>query len=138
MRFHIRHSLDMTIHCMTLYTRVDSAVTRRTLKDVSEGGLCFKSHLPFVPQSVVHLRIPVQHPPVETTGVVAWCRRGEEYEIGVRFKEPPVELLRMVGLACRIKHYTRLQRRSGRMLSTDQAAREWISRYAGIVSDQAA
>ncbi|HEX7027068.1 MAG TPA: PilZ domain-containing protein [Gammaproteobacteria bacterium] len=136
MRFHIRHVFDVTIQCMTLYMRVDAPVSRRTLKDLSEGGLCFKSRLPHAEGSTVYIRIPLQKPPFETRGTVTWCRdTGSGYEVGVRFEEKPVDLmLRLVGQACHIKHYMRQERRQGRKLGTDQATREWLMKYGGISS----
>lgn len=136
MRFHIRHAFDMTIQCMTLYMRVDAPVTRRTLKDLSEGGLCFKSPFPHAEGSIVHIRIPLQNPPFEARSTVTWCRHtGGGYEVGVRFDEKPVDLmLRLVGQACQIKHYMRQERKLGRKLGTDQATREWLMKYGEVSS----
>lgn len=139
MRFHVRHTIDMTIHCMTLYTRFNSPATRKTLKDLSEGGLCFQSHMAFDKGTLLHVRIPVQYPAFETTGTVAWCRkRASGYVVGLEFDEQPVDLLCMVGRACEIKHYTREQRKHGRRLSLDQAASEWVAGGSPLDADKVA
>src|SRR5690606_36571226 len=127
-RLHIRHAFDMTIQCMAWYMRVDAPVTRRTLKDLSEGGLCFESPFPYAEDSTIHIRIPLQNAPFEASGTVAWCRNtGDGYEGGVKFDEKPVDhMLRLVGQACHIKHYMRQERKLGRKLETDRAIREWL------------
>jgi hypothetical protein len=123
----------MTIQAMMIYTRANSNATRKKLKDLSEGGLCFKSSAPFDKGATVHLRIPVAQPAFEVKGTVTWCRKENDYEVGVQFNDEAIDhKLRMVGQACTIKHYTRQQRKNGYMISTDQAAREWVMEY-GIV-----
>jgi hypothetical protein len=121
---------------MTLYMRVDAPVTRRTLKDLSEGGLCFKSPYPHAEGSAVHIRIPLHNPPFEAQSTVTWCRKtGGDYEVGVKFDERPVDLmLRLGGQACHIKHYVRQERKLGRKLGTDQAIREWLMKYGEVSS----
>ena len=134
MRFHIRHLIDLTIQAMTIYTRGDSTATGRQLKDMSEGGVCFKSPTPFNKGTKIYIRIPVQKPPFETTGRVSWCRpKGACYEVGVEFERREIdEMLRMVGQACDLKRYVRMQRAKGRAVATDQAVREWLAEYEGI------
>ena len=140
MRFYIRHLVDMTIHAMTIYTRSNSVVNRRKLKDISEGGLCFKSRTPISMGEKVHIRIPIQEPAFETKGRVTWCcPKGSEYEVGIEFERNSVdEMLRMVGQTCDLKRYARLQREKGRKLSTDEAVREWLADCDGIVSEKVA
>lgn len=140
MRFHIRHLVDMTIQAMTIYTRSNSAVTRRRLKDLSEGGLCFNSNVPFSKGARVYIRIPVQEPAFEARGRVSWCRnKGRDYEVGVEFERRSIdEMLRMVGQACELKRYARLQQEQGRLLSVDQAVREWIAESKGLIVKEVA
>lgn len=140
MRFHIRHFIDMTINAMTIYTRGNSTITRRTLKDLSEGGLCFKSNTPFPNGTRIHLRIPVQDPPFETKGRVTWCtQKGSSFEVGVEFERNSIdEMLRMVGQACELKRYVRVEREKGRYISMDQAIREWLADSDNIISERVA
>lgn len=140
MRNYIRHAIDMSIQAMTFYTRSNSAATRRELKDICEGGLCFKSATPMELGTLLHVRIPVLKPPFEVEARVTRCS-GElgDYEIAVAFEQKPVDdLLRMVGQACNIKRYSRLQREKGRVLSTDEAARELINEAGGFEVERVA
>jgi hypothetical protein len=140
MRFHIRHLIDMSIHAMTIYTRSNSRVTKRKLKDLSEGGLCFKSLMPFTRGTRIHVRIPVQKPPFEARGRVSWCsQKGSGYEVGVEFERQSIdEMLRMVGRACDLKRYVRLEREKGRYITTDQAARERLVEYDVVIEEKVA
>ena len=61
----------------------------------------------------------------------------EGYEVGVEFVMPDDEYrARMVEQLCYIEHYKRrVQAREGRELSGEQAAREWIEKYAAHFPD---
>lgn len=67
-------------------------------------------------------------------GIVVWCREHEGYEVGVRFDETTHGFsLRMVEQLCHIKHYQREVRATeGRELSNEEAALEWIEKYARV------
>lgn len=140
MRFHIRHLIDLTIQAMTIYTRGNSVATSRKLKDMSEGGVCFKSLTPFQKGTRIYVRIPVQTPPFEASGRVSWCReKGADYEVGVEFERREIdEMLRMVGRACDLKRYVRMERKNGRFITIDQAARERLAGYDVTMGDKVA
>lgn len=107
---------------------------RHMLKDVGEGGLCFRAHIFLEPGTEIHILIPLQHPPFEADGVVAWCRKaGNEFEVGVRFCRLVSNFgLRMVEQLCYIEQYRHdILQREGRQLTSEEAAAEWISRFAG-------
>ncbi|GAB4348462.1 MAG: hypothetical protein Kow006_09180 [Gammaproteobacteria bacterium] len=81
----------------------------------------------------LHLTIELQEPPFEADGVVAWCRAVHgHYEVGVQFRDAGTDFaVRMVEQACQIELYKeRVLREEGRLLSGEEAAREWIGRYA--------
>jgi hypothetical protein len=128
----IRHPFDVTIR----YTvgEVIADAENRT-KNISEGGLCFKSPTPIAMRSLIHIEIPIQNPPFKIDGVVVWCRPVDKhYEVGVKFEDDSRSFaLRMVEQACHIKHYQQeVLQTQGRELSTEQAASEWISIYAQV------
>jgi hypothetical protein len=128
-RQYIRHPFDVTIR----YT-VGEAASNRDMKDISGGGLCFRSPTPIAAGSRIHIEIPVADDPFAADGVVAWCRGGSGYEIGVRFDENTRHFsLRMVEQLCHIKHYSQeVLAQEGRALSHDEAALEWIAKYAQL------
>jgi len=129
MRRYIRHPSDIPIEFA-----IAGQPVREPLKNVSGGGLCFRAHIRIEPGSDIHLMIPVRKPPFEADGVVAWCHEaGRGFEVGVRFHgDSSLFALRMVEQICYIEQYRRdVWEREGRRLTGEQAATEWISRYAG-------
>ena len=131
MRMYIRHPFDVTMHYLVEEAISDEYEHERTLKDLSEGGLCFQSPDPVRVGSRIHINIPVEDPAFEAEGVVAWCRKSDHYEIGVQFDSNHIEYnLRMVEQACYIKQYLKQQEKLGRLLTTNEAAQEWIHMHA--------
>ena len=64
---------------------------------------------------------------------MTWCRRhNEHYLIGVEFLDAQDDYrARMVEQICHIEHYKKeVLEREGRLLSGEQAAHEWIHKYA--------
>lgn len=92
------------------------------------GGLCFETEQPIRPGCMLHISIPVREQPFEANGVVEWCHpNGGRFEIGLGFRDEETGYrMRMAEQVCRIELY----RREHRELSGDDAAREWISRFA--------
>ena len=129
MRRYIRHPSSLPIEFAV--GRVPAR--RERLKNVGGGGLCFHARVSVAPGSRIHLVIPVRRSPVELDGVVTWCRTTEDgYEVGVTFQGDVQQfVLRMVEQICYIEHYRReVRERDGRVLTSEEAAREWIDRYA--------
>lgn len=131
MRSFIRHPSDIPIEFSE-----DTATypVREHLNNVSFGGLSFTSSRPLQPGHVLWLRIPDVQPPFEAPARVSWCHRNHQFfEIGVEFVMPDDEYrARMVEQVCYIEHYKREVRQTeGRELSGEDAAREWIEKYAG-------
>ncbi len=86
-----------------------------------------------IPGSQVVLSIPSLKPEFSQRVQVRWCKpSGSCYEVGLDALTPAGAFrLRMLEQLCHIHQYqTDMQRRHGRSLDTEQAAREWISLYA--------
>jgi hypothetical protein len=134
-REYIRHTIDVPLEVETLSHprgRVELGV------NVSYGGLAFLSEERLAPGDILRLRIPTVEPPFEAAGRVAWCRpEGDAYLIGVQFTDAGVAFRsRMVQQVCSIENYRReILEREGRDLTTQEAAAEWIERYAGRFPD---
>ncbi len=129
MRNYIRHPSSVPIR----FSLAAGTAAQEHLHDVSAGGLCFEAHIRMEPGTGIHLAIPIQRPPFEADAVVAWCHSaGHGFRIGVRFDgDVSVFALRMVEQICHIEHYRQdVLQREGRRLSSEQAATEWIARYA--------
>lgn len=126
----IRHPVEIPIE-----VRADDqpiAVPRQGY-NLSLGGLALRSPQRFARGDVVELSIEFVQPPFQTKARVAWCRSHDQsFELGVEFLDPEDAFrARMVEQVCHIEHYKReVNTREGRDLTTDEAAVEWIGKYA--------
>jgi len=132
MRQYIRHPVDVPIEI-----RVDQKVLDAPYHahDISLGGLAVFSAVAVEPGSMIEVRIPYVEPAFEARALVAWCRprrTGEGHEVGVSFlNTKDVFLARMVTQICYIEDYRKsIAREEGRELSSEEAASEWIAKYA--------
>ncbi len=131
MRHSIRHPSDIPIE-----VSVDQSFDgdNEALNDISFGGLSFRSHLRIKAGARINIRISAVNPIFEAVALVRWCRKreGGYYDIGVAFCDSEDAFkTRMVEQVCHIEHYKReVLAKDGRQLSSEEAAREWIERYA--------
>lgn len=105
-----------------------------TLTNVGLGGLSFLSSHALLKDQKVRVSIPILNEDSSLVGKVVWCQSwGTRYEIGLQFDSPDeVFRLRMIEQVCHIEHYRQeVERNEGRILTSEEAAHEWISRYAG-------
>lgn len=112
----------------------DDETIDQTITNVSLGGLAFVSQRPFEVLQRVRVCIPLLQQDNYLVGIVVWCEKtGKSYEIGIEFeKSRDVFRLRMIEQICHIEHYrNEVERLEGRQLSAQEAAGEWISKYAG-------
>ena len=103
------------------------------LRNVSDGGLCFASPEPLGVGTPIRLAVPVFGERFEIDGTVVWSRHvGRGYEIGVAFERKQDRFaIRMVEQLCYIEDYrVQVEREQGRTLTSEQAAREWVSQFA--------
>ena len=104
-----------------------------TLTNVSLGGLSFISRQPFKVGQSASVCIPLLQQDNKLQGTVVWCEKSHlGYEIGVEFEgSRDIFRLRMIEQICHIEHYRKeIKLAEGRDLSSEQAAKEWISQYA--------
>ncbi|MGA2090099.1 MAG: PilZ domain-containing protein [Endomicrobiales bacterium] len=132
-RKYIRHSADMPIEI-----KLQDLVTHRTeyLNEISFGGLSFRSSIPVPIDTVIDIRIPLVRPVFSTTGKVVWCRPNANdktvFDIGVQFIGPKDSFkIRMLEQICHIENYKKeLCKKTGQPVTGEQAALEWIRKYA--------
>jgi len=130
MRLYIRHPSDVPIDYQ-LGGRTD--ISRDKLSNYSDGGLCFVARQRIEPGSEINFAIPITPPQFHATGVVVWCREEDGvFHVGVKFtEEETAYAVRMVEQLCYIEHYRQSVRESeGRVLSGEEAALEWIEKFA--------
>lgn len=130
MRHFIRHPTDIPINYVM---QNHYYCIRNAMLDVSAGGLSFTTDQYIDPGETIHVKIYVQDPSFEADCAVKWCKRVEGYyHVGVSFKDSAEAFsFRMVEQVCHIEHYKRkVLQNEGRRLSGEQAAQEWIEKYA--------
>lgn len=136
MRSFIRHPIDIPIE----YQLDDEPVQAGPdhMKDVGGGGLSFFTPRPLSPGTALTLRIASVDPDFSARARVMWCReRDGGYVVGVAFADAgELFQMRMVEQLCHIERYRiDVLANEGRQLDAEQAAREWISTFAGGFPD---
>jgi hypothetical protein len=129
MRNYIRHPTSIPIHVST--GAQNSADV--TVKNLSAGGLSFITNIPVKVGSVVDLIIPCVNPDYQGEGVIVWRRnqQPEGFEVGVRFaNDDEYFRMRMVEQVCQIEEYRQQLAEAGREITSEEAAYEWITRFA--------
>ncbi|WP_455217800.1 PilZ domain-containing protein [Kaarinaea lacus] len=130
MRSFIRHPSNIPIDFQLEDIVVESS---EYLKDVSVGGLAFRSSSKLEIDDVIRIKIPLVKPVFQALGRVIWSRRdGDHFEIGIEFLDKNDSFrARMVEQICHIEDYKQeVLKKEGRKLSDEAAASEWIKRYA--------
>ena len=133
----IRHPVDVPIKVISSRVEDEQDIDDnldQTITNVSLGGLAFVSPKPFAVLEHVRVTIPLLDRDNILIGNVAWCEKtGSGYEVGIEFeKSRDFFRMRMIEQICHIEHYrSEVLRKHGRELSAQEAAAEWISKYAG-------
>jgi c-di-GMP-binding flagellar brake protein YcgR len=127
----IRHTADVPIEVRAISS---GTPRRQPAINVSEGGLSFMSDQNIPNGTTIEIRIDAVRPPFEARARVVWTREEDgAWCIGVQFLDTDDAFrARMVEQVCAIERYRReVEEREGRTLSRDDAAQEWIAKYAG-------
>lgn len=135
-RRHIRHVTGIPIEVNLEYHQ-DYHAANDSITNVSLGGLCFIASDRLEVDEQIKVRFPVINNKASIDAKVVWCNKtAKGYEVGLEFRDPEeVERLKMIEQICQIENFRHdLERREGRQLSSEQAAREWVNRYAGEFS----
>ncbi len=130
MRRYIRHPAGIPIE---VKARGQMAHDVHHTVDLGIGGMAFRCDRDFAEGEAVVIRIPFVHPPFDVEARVVWCRLREDgFLLGVEFlNRDDAFMTRMVEQVCHIENYQKaVCRTEGRQLSAEEAAREWISKYA--------
>ena len=129
MRNYIRHPTSIPIYVSS----VSHEGTQITANNLSAGGLSFYTDVPVKVGSIVDLMIPCVSPDYQGEGVIVWRRNQppQGFEVGVRFaNDDEYFRVRMVEQVCQIENYRQELAEVGRNLTTEEAAMEWIKRFA--------
>lgn len=132
MREFIRHPTSVPVQLVELDGDIKPGIN--TLNNVSFGGVCCLCSEPIEKGSSVKMKIDCVNPDFEMNGKAVWCKpKNGAYEIGVEFiiSKDKMYLLRMVEQICHIEHYRHeVKHNEGRELTSEEAAMEWIEKYA--------
>jgi len=130
MRNFIRHPADIPIK---IIKDENGDHYHQPLQDIGIGGLRCRFDEPLAVGTEIKIIIDLVEPALEIPGKVIWCRTDDaSYELGIEYRgEKDVYRLRMVEQICHIEHYrNEMLIREGRNISSEQAAREWIIKFA--------
>lgn len=127
---YMRHPADIPIQ----YSVLSRPSPEYAMRDISPGGLCFRSDEDIPVGSRIRLAVELGEVSGQIEGIVAWTlRRDYFYDIGVKFARTADKFhFRLIEQLCAIAHYRNAVReKDGRELSNEEAAREWIDQFAG-------
>ena len=130
MRTYIRHPADIPVQ---IEVNSQPAQQPRRTSNVSYGGLAFIADSFLEPGTQIRICIDVIDPKFDVIAIVSHCRqKSGQYLIGVEFiHRDDLFIARMVEQICHIQHYKQMVADDeGRELSTQEAASEWIRKYA--------
>lgn len=139
MRQFLRHPTDILIYLSSSSAKVGvAAIEAKSLDDcamtdVSVGGMACEVSKPLAVGQQVDICIPSVKPCYRGHGEVVWCQPCEQgFEVGVRFVDnEEAYKSRMVQQVCQIEYYKNIVfEREGRLIDSEQAALEWIEKYA--------
>ncbi len=136
MRTFIRHPAEIPIE---IHSHECADRTHADGRDVSLGGLALCSHCAVPLGEIVDVSIPFVQPPFASRARVAWCNAcAGAYELGVEFLDyDDAFRARMVEQICYIERYkNNVAAVEGRLLSTEEAAAEWIHKHAATFAEE--
>ena len=131
----IRHvtgiPVEITLDYNDRYRAEEDEIT-----NVSLGGMCFIAEDQLDISDEIQVKFPALQNDKSLNGKVVWCNKSKRgYEIGLEFEDPAeVERLKIVDQICQIETFRKETEQQGRKISSEQAASEWISQYAGDFS----
>ena len=126
----IRHPAEIPIEISA--SEVSDSHVSNT-HNISAGGLSFTSADPHPLHQIVTMSIRITQPWFEEKAEVVWCKKLDKgYEIGIQFlNQDAVYRARMVEQVCHIEQYRKdMKKNGGKELTAQEAALEWISKYA--------
>ena len=135
MRQYIRHPTSIPIHVFCASTHALPVEAQ----NLSAGGLCFLTEEAVPIGSLVEFSIPVVKPSYRGEGIVVWQHEQAPhvFEVGMRFiSDDDYFRTRMVEQVCCIEEYRQNLEALGKHLNTEEAAKEWIAKFAAKFDDE--
>lgn len=130
MRRFIRHPVNVPIEVSDGQVCLEDSTHT---SDIGLGGLAFHFDKKLQPGTMVHIKIPHIYPTFESDAKVIWCRdRLNGTDLAVEFLTVDDAFkARMIEQICYIENYRHIANSDeGRTLTFEEAAMEWIDKYA--------
>ncbi len=130
MRQFIRHPVSIPIE-IDKSSRLKNGALHAL--NIGYGGLAFRCQHTIKLGTVIKIKISCIQPAFEADAKVMWCCKQEDgAEIGVEFlNSDDAFMARMVEQICYIETYkNEVNLKENRTLTTEEAAVEWINKYA--------
>ena len=129
MRRFIRHPVDVPLDVSIENLHPNST----KIVNVCEGGLCFFSNSALPDNCQIKLAFPTQFDTFYAEAIVSWTKRqAKGFLIGVNFCDPETQFgVKMVEQVYSIENYRHeVLTKEGRNINNEQAAKEWVAKYA--------
>lgn len=128
----IRHPIEIPLEIIKL---PDHLTLDNYSKNISTGGIAFKTNQYFVPDDLLQIKIDTLNPIFESYAKVSWCLSTNDplvFDVGVEFlNEDSTFQARMIQQVCQITLYKNLIRNAkGINLTDEEAAKEWVQKFA--------
>jgi hypothetical protein len=130
MRQFIRHPIDVPIE---YYLEGKWGQKRERLNNISASGLSFRSAEFIGEGTEIIVSIPCIEPVLKAKGIVVRChKRKRYYDVAIKFLDKDSQSrVRNIEQICYIEKYKNdVLKNEGRELSIEEAAAEWIEKYA--------
>lgn len=131
MRQFIRHPISIPIEAIPEGNKSSHSIY--DTHSVGIGGLAFHANYELNPGTMVQVKILHELLEFTTEARVVWCRRlDDDVDMGVEFLDSEDAFrARMIEQICHIEEYRkRVRQEKGQELSAQQAAEEWIAKFA--------
>jgi len=129
----MRHPTSIPITCRKI-GHEDASTSE--MRNVSFGGLAFVTEQKYQPGDLVDVTFPSLQNRPSIHGQIVWSRAmggngNTRYVDGLRFRDEHSHFrARLVEQISHIESYCQVQRRLGRNIDIDGAAKEWVEKYA--------
>lgn len=129
----LRHPLDAPLRCVI---RILSEEDICGIRDISDGGAAFFSEKKYRKGQSVEMTFPVFKKCPVLRGRIVWAMPDKDspgaFINGVKFADNRDKtMLRLIEQICHIMSYRVMQEHlTGKTMSADDAAREWINKYS--------
>lgn len=129
----LRHPLDVPLRCKIVTTAGDE---NAGLRNISDGGAAFFSTRKYRKGQAVEMTFPVFKNCPVIRGKIVWSQPDKDtpghHVNGIRYADArDKKVNRIIEQICHIMSYRVMQEHlTGKVLSAEEAAKEWIAKYA--------